>query len=248
MSKCYMQARVVIALGLVATLIVAGSLLSGCGALGDPIDDMYTQDITPGTANEYSIGSEESPYLESWVTTTHGSLEREGPMGSGGYWHEYNVGASSISKGGSGATLINPNISTLGGYRLDDITEALYFTTHIEDDWDGFTRAIVEIAFEVNVDNTAGLDTDAVQFQVECWHKYPGEYGNGVNSHEGNTVIGKSDQHQLFVQEMPIHDIGTDQVITMRINLNTITSDITNVIVNYVEFKYQTKTPTKEVN
>lgn len=233
---------------LLSILLVSILVLSGCGALKDPVGEMFTQNITPGTASEYSIGSEEYPYYESYVDTTYGSLEREGPMGSGGYWHEYNIDVSSVSPGGSGATLINPNVSTLGGYRLDAINEWLFFTTHVEDDWDGFTEAEVEISFEVNVDNTAGLDTDAVQFQVECWHKFPGEYGCDVNSHEGNTVIGKSDIHQLFVQDLPVPDIGTDQVITFRLNLNTITSDITSVIVNYVEFKYKTKTPANEVN
>lgn len=192
--------------------------LAGCNA-GDPLgDDFYS------TASYIRLAED----------------------GGGGYWHEYNLGAIDLSPGASGATQITPNVSSLGGYRFDDITEHLYFTTHVEDDWDGISDGVLEVSFEVNVDNTAGLVTDTVEIAAECWHKLPGEFGNVVNSHEGSTVVGQSDQHELFIQNIVIDDIRVNEVIAFRINLNTIFSEVDSIIINYVEFKYRTYIPAQE--
>jgi hypothetical protein len=167
---------------------------------------------------------------------------------TGGYLHEYTLGAIELSPGASGATLIVPNISSLGGYRLDNITETLFYTIHIEDDWDGLSDAIFEISFEVNVDNTGGLVTDTVKLQLEVWHKIPGELTNTVFSLQGNTVVGQADQHQLFIQNITVGNLRYDEVIAFRVNLNTIQSQVTSVIINMVEFKYPTFIPAMEVN
>lgn len=54
--------KLILILGLLLTLIV-----SGCGAVGDPIlDDLYTRNVYPGAAGTYSIGSEGLPYLRGW--------------------------------------------------------------------------------------------------------------------------------------------------------------------------------------
>jgi len=51
-------------LALILPIIV---LLVGCGTPGDPIlDNMYTQNVYPGTASTYSVGSEDYPYSEGW--------------------------------------------------------------------------------------------------------------------------------------------------------------------------------------
>jgi hypothetical protein len=200
---------------------------TGCVVTGldnDRIGPLYTTDIYLG---DYSIA-------------------RELDDGSGGYWHEYSLGAIDLSPGGSGATLIAPNASSLGGYRFDNITEYLLFATHVDADWDEVSDGILEIAFEVNVDNTGGLVTDTVEISAECWHKLPGELVNTVNSHEGSTVVGQSDQHELFIQEVDITDLRIGEVIAFRINLNTVFSEVDNIIINYVEFKYKTYIPAME--
>ena len=243
----------------------------------DPLPDtLYTRDLLPGDDSTHNIppgttvdgGSEDIPYGAGYFDdifiaedlTVAGDLTLGGDLfitwsvhkfaadGNGGYWHEYNIPAINISPGGSGATQIVPNVSTLGGFRLDNITEVLYFTTHVESDYDGVTDGVVAIYFEVNVDNTGGNDADTVDFQLECWHKFQGEFGNTVNSHDGTTTVGKSDQHELFEQKIIMDDIAAGQVIAFRINLNTIFSEVDNVIVNYIEFKYQTFHPSPEVN
>lgn len=205
-------------------LILLGAGILGCTASDPMIDDIYTQNIYLGES----------------------SIERELDDGSGGYWHVCDFDASLLSA--AGATLLNPNISTLGGYRLDNITECLYFTTHVKDNWDGVSLPIVEISFEVNVDNTGGLDTDTVRIGVECWHKILGELRNTVVSLEGNTVVGKSDQHELFIQSVTLNATRIDEVISFRLNLNTISSEVDSIIVNYVKFKYKSNTSTVEAS
>lgn len=178
---------------------------------------------------------------------TEASFIRINPAtGGGGYWHEYALGAIDLSPGASGATLLAPNASSLGGYRFDAINEYLYFASHVDHDWDGISNGLLEIFFEVNVDNTAGLVTDTVKFQLEVWHKMDGELTNTVYSLQGNTVVGQSDQHELFEQEIVVGNLREREVIAFRINLNTIQSQVTNVIVNYVEFKYPTFIPQME--
>jgi len=201
------------------------SVSSGCGFPNDPmLDDAYTRNIYLGDH----------------------TLERELDDGSGGYWHEYLIPAVNLSSGGSGATLIIPDNSTLGGYQLDRDTEFLFFITHIEDDWDEVSNAIMEIDFEVNVDNTGGNDTDTVKFQVDCYHKIEGEFANTTQSLSGNTVVGKANQYELFKQTITITNVRLEETVAVKLNLDTTNSEVDDIIVNFVELKYQAKTPALE--
>jgi len=49
-------------------LLIAVLLVSGCGMAGDPLGDVWSSDILPGSADTYTVGSEEYPYLEGWYT------------------------------------------------------------------------------------------------------------------------------------------------------------------------------------
>ena len=209
--------------------LILSVVLVGCSA-NDPLTDgLYNAD--------------------GFYAVDGGHLSRTDATGTGGgYWHEYNMGAINLNPGASGAAQIAPNASSLGGYRLDNITEYILFDTHVESDWDAVGNGIVEIDFEVNVDNTGGLVTDTVKFQLECWHKIPGELVNTVYSLEGNTVVGQSDQHELFKQTIAIANMREGEIIAFRLNLNTITGDVANVIVNYIEFKYPVYYPSMEVD
>jgi regulator of sigma D len=201
-------------------------LLAGCEA-SDP--------LTEGVYNS-----------NGFYVVDGGHLSRESASGNGGYWHEYALGAIELSPGASGATLVAPNASSLGGYQLNAINEYLYFDSHVENDWDMVSSGLFEIYFEVNDDNTAGLVTDTVKFQLEVWRKLHGELTNTVFSLQGNTVVGQSQQHELFEQQIAVGNIRMNEVIAFRLNLNTIQSQVTDVIVNYVEFKYPTYYPAPE--
>jgi len=161
---------------------------------------------------------------------------------------ELNDGSGGLSSGGSGATLITPDNSTLGGYQLDRDTEFLFFITHIEDDWDEISNATMEIDFEVNVDNTGGNDTDTVKFQIDCYYKIEGEFANTIQSLSGSTVVGKANQYELSKQTVIITNMRLEEIIAIKLNLDTTNSEVDNVIVNFVELKYQSKTPALETS
>lgn len=192
------------------------------------------------------IGCSASDPLTENLYTEASYIRTDSIDGGGGYWHEYAVAAIDLSPGSSGATQIAPNISSLGGYRFDAINEYLFYGSHVEHDWDSASDGLFQIYFEVNADNTGGLVTDTVKFQLEVWHKLNGERTCTVYSLDGTTVVGQADQHDLFDQEIVVGDLRAGETISFRLNLNTITGDVTNVIVNYVEFKYRTYLPQME--
>lgn len=77
----------------VLLLAMLVALLMGCGLPGDPIlDDFYTQNVYPGTASDYSVGSEDLPYSEGWFDELYvpgdvaigGILAVEGALFTGG--------------------------------------------------------------------------------------------------------------------------------------------------------------------
>jgi hypothetical protein len=189
--------------------------------------------------------SAEDPLTDNLYTDA--SYIRINPVtGGGGYWHEYAISATDLSPGASGATFIAPNASSLGGYQLNAINELLFFGSHVDHDWDGVSDGLFEIFFEVNDDNSGGLPTDTVKFQLEVWHKTEGEQVTTVYSLDGTTVVGTAVQHDLFEQEITIGNLRERDVLAFRLNLNTITGDVTDVIVNYIEFKYPTFIPQME--
>ena len=219
MKNKWLRTTVIIT-SLVLILELVG--LVGCGFPGEPmLDDMYVK-----------------------------SLYRELPDGSGGYWHEYNIDAYSISPGASGAEQIDVSANTLGGWQFNLATDYLYFTTHIEDDWDGVSNPIIEVTFEVNVNNVGGLITDTVELEALCYHKSAGDVATVSHLHNGSTVVGQSPQYRMFIQQIIIDFVGAgivaNDVITFRVNLDTVASEVDDVIVNYFEFKYKTYTPARE--
>jgi hypothetical protein len=191
------------------------------------------------------LGCEASdPLSENFYTED--SFIRVDASGNGGYWHEYNMPAIELSPGASGATLIVTNASSLGGYQLNAIGEYLYFMTHVEDDWDGITDGELEIYFEVNDDNSGGLITDEVVLTIEAYHKLEGEQTNTVETLTLTTVVGQSQQHDLFIVEVVVPNLRSMEALAFRINLNTILSEVDDIIVNYVEFKYKAFTSAPE--
>lgn len=250
---------------IVSLLMMATLLLAGCTA-DDPLSDpLFTGGIYDNTwvYSSGDVGSGGYLYATEGVDTdgtvyaggditVDGSIVHRLDDGHGGYWHEYAIMALSLSPGGSGATLIITSADTLGGYGLDNATEYLYYATHIENDWDGFSNPKLILSFEINVENSGGGLADAVIIDAVCYHKSVGDFSTEVDTHSGNTVVGQATRYTLFEQEIEI-DIIADSIsvgdtIYIRLNLNTDGSDVNTIIINYLEFKYQTSTPAMEVN
>jgi len=173
--------------------------------------------------------------------------------GSSIWWHEYIISPSETSPGASGATFTPPGANTVGGYQLDVNTEFVYFWSHIEADWDAASDVVVEVFFEVNVNNTGGLVTDTVDLQLICRFKGDAETAVKTQTLEVANVVGQSAQYKQFETSFAIdYNSGTDPVqvgdiFGMSLNLETDTSEVDNIIINYIEFKYKTTKPAPEV-
>ena len=161
------------------------------------------------------------------------------------WWYIKYVDAFTITPGTSGAQLIPPDANTLGGYQLDADTEKLYFNAHIFDNWDGSSDLELVVVFEVNVDNTAGSDTDTVDLKVVSYYKGNGETTNKTQTVEVATTVGKSPQYKQFTAILTIDWVATDNVvevgdtITFVLNLETDTSEVDSIIVNAATFRYR---------
>ena len=161
------------------------------------------------------------------------------------WWYIKYVDAFTITPGGSGAQLIAPDANTLGGYQLDADTEKLYFNAHIFDNWDASSDLELVVVFEVNVDNTAGSDTDTVDLKVTAYYKGDGETTNKTQTTEVATIVGKSPQYKQFTAILTIDYDATDNVveagdtITFVLNLETDTSEVDSIIVNAATFRYR---------
>ena len=202
---------------ILATAFVLLSLLvvlAGCNA-GDPLSE-----------NFYSSAS----YI------------RLAEDGSGGYWHVRLLDATNLATGASGATLVPPGASTLGGHRLDALTEYLYFDVAVLYDYDGVSDAQVRMFFEVDEDNSGGLLTDAVVIHLVFWCKQLGERTTTFQEYNIPVVVGLAEPHDLF--EAVLNCPPTSfSVIAFRVNLDTVNSDVDSIILNYVQLRYPSFTP-----
>jgi len=182
------------------------------------------------------------------------SIRRITGLGTGGYWHEDAISAMVLSPGTSGATLTEANAQSLGGYMLDANNEYLYYAAHIEDDWDGLSDILVEIYFETNEDNAGGNVADTVDIDIYCYNKTPddGDYIPNINQFNGSTTIGTVERYMLFTQDIlidaPTCNISPMEIIIVRLNFDTVESEINSIIVNYLEIKYQSTSPAMEEN
>jgi len=109
------------------------------------------------------------------------------------------------------------------------------------------------VVFEVNVDNTAGADTDTVDLALLTYYKGDGETSNKTQTVEVATTVGQSARYKQFTATFTIDWDLTDNVVQVgdifafRLNLETDTSEVDNVIINFVRFYYQTKMPQPEI-
>ena len=171
------------------------------------------------------------------------------------WWHEYILPAAAFSTGASGATQVSPDANTLGGWVLDrdDTAEIIFATSHIEDDWDGASDPTCEVYFEVNVDNTGGADADTVDLKMIYRYKGEGEAAIKTQTVEVPTTVGKSARYKQFKVVFPLNwDLASNvlevaDVISLGLSLETDTSEVDNVIINFAEFRYHTNKPAPEV-
>lgn len=179
--------------------------------------------------------STSDPYPESFYTS--GSYARVASDGAGGYWHEHDVQGVTISPGMSGATFTTPGANTLGGYQLDAANEYLYFDIAVEDNYDGIADAEIYVYFELGLDNSAGAVTDVVALSLHFWCKQLGDTATTHVEYIIPTVVGAAAQYTMFEGFLECAPVP-ESIVSFRLSLDTVNSDVDNVIINYVKLRY----------
>jgi len=148
------------------SLLITGLLL-GCGLPGDPIlDNLYTQNVYPGTASTYSVGSEDMPYSEGWFDdlNVEGNLSVEGEstfsnqihlMGDGKVWLEFrpDIDFETVRANGK-PTWVKRGI--IGGWSLppNAAGEELYMEIHAPNRWDEVSNVYIHVHCYLDTANT----------------------------------------------------------------------------------------------
>ena len=166
--------------------------------------------------------------------------------------HEHDLFATSLNPGASGATRTAPDSNTIGGWQLNASGETLYFEAHMEVEWDAVSDLIVNVWWEVNVDNTGGAGGDTVDLQLVVRYKGEGDTAIKTQTVEVATTVGASARYKQFRTSFTIDFDATDNVIdsldvlSFALNLETDTSEVDDIIINLMELRYPTTKPSLE--
>lgn len=179
-------ASVVAKLGLGLCFAVVSLLFCGCGGPGDPIDDLYTSNIYPGTASTHIIGSPESPYFAGhFDSLTTDELNVETWVLTGDIWEDLPVPVIMVRVPDDGAPLwVNFNCSQVLAFEdqaLADDEEEIYFVMELPHTYKEGTGLEAHVHFVYSV-NTVGE-------QVRWGLEYTWANLNGVFPNSSTTYI-----------------------------------------------------------
>lgn len=162
------------------------------------------------------------------------------------YRRYYHVPLGSANPGGSGATFINADANTTGGWRITAAAQIIRGQVDIHADWDGASDPKFEVHFCTNVDNSLGGAGDTVDLRINVYYKGMGDTATKTQAVEVATVIGAAARYKQFEADFTINrnapgnilDVG--DIISVVLNIETDTSEVDDVIVTAMEFYYQT--------
>lgn len=160
------------------------------------------------------------------------------------WWDAKSISGVSAAPGASGAAFTAPDANTLGGYRLSDAAHKLYFNESISSMWDGASDLEFKVTFEVN-DATPSDGT--VDLQLVCYYK-----GNHDTAHKTQTLevahTTTSDKTRYTRHTITFtidwdktsHVVEVADKMSFVLNLETDTSEIDDIIINTIMFRYKT--------
>lgn len=188
--------------------------------------------------------------LEEDAVSTFGGVVR---ADSSVWWHIKEIAMYAIDPGASGATATVPSANTVGGYQLDVDTEYLYFQGEMGSDWDAASDPVLTVTFECNVDNSGGNAVDTIDFDLVAYAKGVTDTATKSQSLSGSVTVGACARYTMFSVDIAIdYDDGSNPVsagdiLNFRLNLDTTDSDVDDVVVNHLDFKYKTAKINPEV-
>lgn len=211
---------------LLALAVLGIALIAGCGSPGEPIvDDLYTQNVLPGVASTYSVGSEDYPYKKGWYDNL--SLSGENPLvltGDGLVYLEFRPDVDFVTVRANGApTWVTRGI--VGGFSLPiwnaggNVNEELYLDICAPNRYDGASDVYVHIHCwldAANVDKNFNLEID--------WNHWAA--GEDIVPATTYTVTvetgtGSAAQYQSFNIELTLdYDINSSDPIAANDNID----------------------------
>jgi hypothetical protein len=103
-----------------------------------------------------------------------------------------------------------------------------------------------ECRFAVNVDNSGGGVGDTVDLRLQVFYKGIGDTACKSQIVEVATVIGQSPRYKQFKVTFPIdYDYASNvveigDIISFRLNLETDTSEVDDIVISDMSFSYLT--------
>ena len=176
---------------------------------------------------------------------------REGDVQYGAYLRQedatyrryYHVPLGSANPGASGAGWVPADGNTTGGWRLTNSGWLLRGQADIHDDWDG-EDLFAHVHFALGTAGSA--PADVVTIHLNCYYKGDGDVATKTQEVIVPVTVDASAQYMQFAATFTIdHDVVDNlveagDVIALVFNLDTLTSDVANIIVTAVEFYYAT--------
>jgi len=149
-----------------------------------------------------------------------------------------------MSPGASGATWQEADANHLSGYQLNAASEYLHITAGVHGDWDAASDIEIKVVFEIL---TAGASAgDTVDIAARCYYKGTGDTATKTQTPETAVTVNDDAQYTQYVATITIdHDLADNVVdvgdkMSIRINLETDTSEVDNILVSHVNFRYKT--------
>jgi len=147
-------------MGLGLCFAMVSLLFCGCGEPGNPIDDLFTSNIYPGSASTYIIGSPESPYSEGhFDSLTTDELNVETWVLTGNIWEDLQVPVTLVRVPDAKAPVwTNFNCSQVLAFEdqaLADNEEEVYFVMELPHTYKEGTGLEAHVHF-VYSDNSVG--------------------------------------------------------------------------------------------
>jgi hypothetical protein len=169
------------------------------------------------------------------------------------WWREFHVSVASLAPGASGATLVEPDGNTVGGYNLDADGQHLTFSAHMHDDWDGVSDPVFEVEFEN--DMAAGaIGTNAI-IKIDTYSKGAGEVAIKTQNLSSTVTVDDDARYTMYETMMNLdydagggNDVDPEDVIGCHVWFDRGNStNLTDIILNHITFRYKVKIPAAEV-
>lgn len=157
------------------------------------------------------------------------------------YRRYYHIPAQKVNPGASGATWVDPDANTIGGWRITADAQTLIFNADVHSDWDGATDAIVEVYFAVGV---AGNPNDTIDLKLTSYYN---AVGDSSTKTQNQTVVTTTDgtAYKVYKATFTINwdetsnNLEAGDLYGAILNLVTASSEIDNAIILGANFWYQ---------